>query len=106
MTVNLLQQQQQLQRENLKVSFDHLAGGKAVASGKSGKCCGPLCLSHLHLTFSARCACNMKAIPHLQCCLVPLWGGVGDVVATPPRHFGCRLPSAAAFGQNVYSSIA
>lgn len=34
MTVNLLQQQQQLQRENLKVSFDHLAGGKAVASGK------------------------------------------------------------------------
>lgn len=97
MTVNLRrQQQQQQQRENLKVSASHLAGGKWQVA--SGKCCGatrvvpaPLRLLHLHLTFSASIARKMRQqhesnSPNNVPSSLPLWG-----VATPPRHFGCRL---------------
>lgn len=97
MTVNLLrQQQQQQQRENLKVSASHLAGGKWQVA--SGKCCGatrvvsaPLRLLHLHLTFSASIARKMRQqhesnSPNNAPSSLPFSG-----VATPPRHFGCRL---------------
>lgn len=96
MTVNLLQQQQQLQRENLKVSFDHLAGGKAsgkwqvarVASA-AGRFAFRICIWHLvqdaPATWKQFPVCNAASF---------LFGGVWEMLLPLPRGISaavCRL---------------